>query len=123
MTISSALKYEILDLRLRIGGGQSGYGVRGRVPTPLACPHWRITGKVEADMPKQELQTRKSSGGVPHRDGIRVVMRKNRSRKHLMMNAIQVNPSQSHYSDFLSVKSARLIKWQAQAAITPEANK
>jgi hypothetical protein len=42
MTISSALIYEILDLRLWIGGGQSGYGVLGRVQTPLACAPGRI---------------------------------------------------------------------------------
>src|ERR1700722_10692526 len=39
MTIKSALKYEILDLRLWIGGRQSGYGVSDRVQTLAVCKH------------------------------------------------------------------------------------
>jgi hypothetical protein len=61
--------------------------------------------------------------GINQLSTVKVVVRKNRTRNQLMMNALKVNPSQSHYSDFLSVKSRRLIKGQAQAAKTPEANK
>src|ERR1700722_11811227 len=63
---------------------------------------------IKSDFRFAILNRRRSSG--LELGAIQVVTRKNRARKRLMMNVIKVNPSQSHYLDWMTAVSVKLIK-------------